>query len=821
MIRKSSTVFVLLLLSSFLSSIKVSAEANYNAWTTNGLLLNNSATSTFISDPKHVADGFGGIIVSWRDNRSGNQDIYAQRYTRDGTALWTAGGVVISNPTGDQLSPVIISDEVGGAIIAWDDRRSGTADVYAQRVDAAGAVSWTANGVVVSNPTGAQTNVRITTDWHNGAIITWDDARAGVRDVYAQRIDGSGNAVWTANGVAIGSGTGVQFEPAITTGNYDEAIIGWADSRSGTTDIYAQKVNISGVALWTANGAAVTTATQGQDTTRITSDNAGGAIVGWADFRNGTDYEAYAQRMDSTGTPLWTANGELISTGSGTQKFDHILMPDTTSVMYLINDARYSPDIAYFVQKTNLSGTVQFVTNGVEIIRGSLQANHSVADGRGGVLFVWMDFRGNLITNLDLYAQHIDTSGNLSWAPGGSLISAAVQSQSNPFITRTDNGEFIVTWQDTRSGTKGDLYGMKLLTVSRSNITRFSNQMSRINETTVANHDIRFRTSNGITAKDTIKISFPVDFTFGGTFDFNEVSVQVATTSDCVAASYGTRTVAATPSNTDWGVAYSSNVITITAPNLNTNGTQVVTAGNCMRVLLTSSGGSDIVTNPTVTSDTVYRITIEAAQERGEAAVIILNDAGTPDSDQIRISAEMGTSLFLDLDTVLTNCNNNTETGLNAVNLGLLNPGTVRRSDTTINFVCIDAGTSAGAGINLFALSNRNNAVGGLVSGANVIPSATANLNSAGSGYGIRVASVGTPALGTLNAISPFNSVTAGDVGALPGLLGSAAMIVDSSGPVQTGTSSRIAVEVAAKASTSTVPGVYTDIITFRALVNF
>jgi len=50
--------------------------------------------------------------------------------------------VAICSVDSDQVSPEIVSDGSGGAIIAWQDKRSGSYDIYAQRVNATGALQW-------------------------------------------------------------------------------------------------------------------------------------------------------------------------------------------------------------------------------------------------------------------------------------------------------------------------------------------------------------------------------------------------------------------------------------------------------------------------------------------------------------------------------------------------------------------------------------------------------------------------------------------------------------------------------------------------------
>ena len=159
----------------------------------------NSQSTPFI-----VPDGTGGAIVAWQDFRSGStNDIYAQRIDSFGFIQWTADGVpVCTGQTGLVLGQMI-PDGAGGAIIVWHDRRDFTNGVFAQRVSPAGAMMWTGNGVVVSSETGHQQNPSLASDGAGGAIIAWEDARNGPNDIYAQRIDGTGTAMWAANGIVV------------------------------------------------------------------------------------------------------------------------------------------------------------------------------------------------------------------------------------------------------------------------------------------------------------------------------------------------------------------------------------------------------------------------------------------------------------------------------------------------------------------------------------------------------------------------------------------------------------------------------------------
>lgn len=143
----------------------------------------------------------------------------------------------------------------------------------------------------------------IASEGAGGAIITWYDNRNGLAsDIYAQRINLSGTIQWTADGAAICTAVETQSLPQIVSNGAGGAIITWDDLRNGTdNDIYAQKLNASGVVQWTSNGVAVSAATYEQSVPQIVSDGAGGAIIVWNDYRNGNN-DIYASRLFSDGS---------------------------------------------------------------------------------------------------------------------------------------------------------------------------------------------------------------------------------------------------------------------------------------------------------------------------------------------------------------------------------------------------------------------------------------------------------------------------------------------------------------------------------------
>ena len=123
-------------------------------------------------------------------------------------ASWQQNGNLICSFKGYQEHPQITSDGAGGAIIAWQDWRNDNFDIYAGRVDASGNVMWAADGVAICAAEAHQSMAEVTSDGAGGAIISWSDTRVyNTQQVYAQRVSADGPGGPTAVCFASASAT--------------------------------------------------------------------------------------------------------------------------------------------------------------------------------------------------------------------------------------------------------------------------------------------------------------------------------------------------------------------------------------------------------------------------------------------------------------------------------------------------------------------------------------------------------------------------------------------------------------------------------------
>jgi hypothetical protein len=409
--------------------------------------------------PKIVSDGNGGAIVTWQDFRAGSvRHIFAQKISQNGTIAWTKNGVPICYANYEQTNPVIVADNAGGAIIAWADYRDGNpADIYAQHINSNGSPLWKTDGIPICVASGQQLEPMMISDDSGGAIIIWNDRRNFLSDYYIQRVDASGKILWKADGVKIVSDGS---SPEIVENGFSGAFITWQDGRNGTADIFIQQISSTGVILWQEAGINVASGISKQELPQIISDHAHGAIIAWQDDRTG-EYDLYGQRINESGVVQWTTNGKILVQKAGNQQ--NPKLADGSYVQngtYEINVLLSWTDIqnaifSIYAQRLNSLGDAQW---GAGIYISSTTNQYEVeatSDLNKGLIVSWLKS-----SPYDIYAQRITSTGNKVWGTNGVPVATANGSQLSHSVTSDGKGGAIVAWEDHR--TDQDIYASYL-----------------------------------------------------------------------------------------------------------------------------------------------------------------------------------------------------------------------------------------------------------------------------------------------------------------------------------------------------------------------
>ncbi|NQV14016.1 T9SS type A sorting domain-containing protein [bacterium] len=199
-------------------------------------------------------------------------------------------------------------------------------------------------------------------------------------------------------------------------------------------------------------------------------------IFAWSDTRTG-DRDIYVQKVDTSGTSLWGATGIRATIADGRQE-DPVL----------------------------------------------------VSDGAGGAFLAWIDYRSDEFG--DVYAQHIDYEGNLSWDPAGVPLAVNSGSQQTANMARGATGVAYVIWDDGSLSQSGDIFGT-VLTFEGPLAAGGSNGLPVVSaSSTQSNHSIETSGSEAVVVwRDTRDVEDPdifgqrLDVNFSGLWGENGIPI--------------------------------------------------------------------------------------------------------------------------------------------------------------------------------------------------------------------------------------------------------------------------------------------------------
>jgi len=316
-----------------------------------------------------ISDGTGGAIIA-TDYSYDEETLFIIKIDSDGNFSWGEDGVHTRCEGYSDHTLGLVSDDNGGAIFIWQERKGEPSDrvsqIFAQKIDTDGNLPWGQGSVLLyTTPEGGfSEEPKVVSDGSGGAIAVWMQVPEGrieegsprtlLNDIYAQRVDTGGKVLWTPNGVPLKAYEGGDFphNPLVASDDAGGAIIFlWGG--------YAQKIGAGGNLEWQPGGVEVITSSLPSN---AISDGSGGVIVIFEHKESGSEKSMlYVQKIDATGVTVWPDTGTLV-TEQGTH------------------------DIAY--------------------------------DGQGGVIIAWGSGK-SMFSSEKSYVQRVNAEGKLLWGEKG------------------------------------------------------------------------------------------------------------------------------------------------------------------------------------------------------------------------------------------------------------------------------------------------------------------------------------------------------------------------------------------------------------------
>jgi len=347
--------------------------------------------------------------------------------------------LTVCDTNGEQALAKIGSTSDGGCYISWFDTRSGSYNVYLQRLDPSGNKLWAPNGLLVSNnPQDTWiTDYDLLVDDNDNAIITFSDIRnSGNLNPFVYAISPAGDFLWGANGIDLNPTTDFQADPKLAKTDDGNIVVAWIIS-STRSQVGLQKISPTGVKLWGTNPIILQSATEGYNYPDVVTSDSGGVIV----FHTATTgsfpaqtVKLRAKKITSAGTISWNVNVQDL--GKIAAFTDPEVYSDNNNGGFISwHDDRDNNNLqSAFVQRVSSSGSVYFPVNGSEasLKTSRHKFNPVVAfDSATNETYVfWMETEPDQNQN-GISGQKLSSNGTRQWTDDAKIF----KDLSAPFTT--------------------------------------------------------------------------------------------------------------------------------------------------------------------------------------------------------------------------------------------------------------------------------------------------------------------------------------------------------------------------------------------------
>ena len=310
------------------------------------------------------------------------------------------------------------------------------------------------NNLAICAASGEQSVVKIATRDDGSCFVSWFDNRNSGYDVYMQRLDATGNAMWQTDGILIADrsySSTMDFDLAVDgDGN---AIVVYRMSVSGGDGIVVTSVDTAGAIRWhqTVQGGGTFVASP----VVCTVDNS--IVVGWI-----TDDDSKFQKLNSAGNAQWLMPTQ-ISDPAGGYFYVADIHPsiDGSVILSAVQYLSFSGNKRLKAQRILNSGLVGWDEQVAVMSNNSLQFGaypEFVSDGNGGGFFTWYG-----VNPLQAFAAHILSDGTHGYGSEVQVASSLGNTQRVSPIGVADGNEFVIFFRPLDNSQNNDGIGAQRL----------------------------------------------------------------------------------------------------------------------------------------------------------------------------------------------------------------------------------------------------------------------------------------------------------------------------------------------------------------------
>jgi hypothetical protein len=216
----SGLAILLVLINSTLLLLLLSSSSQSTYAQSFGNLTNLSNNTGFSSTPQITASG-ASVYVVWRDNSSGNDDIYFSASADNGTSFSSIENLSDNIGRSDEAQITAVGANV---YVVWRDNSSGKDQIYFKRSSDNGNSFYPTEDL--SNNNGSSTNPQITAIGNN-VYTVWSDTTTGNGDIYFKSSIDNGTSFASSKNLSRNLNGTAHFPQLEATGN--NVYVVWQD----------------------------------------------------------------------------------------------------------------------------------------------------------------------------------------------------------------------------------------------------------------------------------------------------------------------------------------------------------------------------------------------------------------------------------------------------------------------------------------------------------------------------------------------------------------------------------------------------------------
>jgi hypothetical protein len=351
--------------------------------------------------------------------------------------------------------------------------------VYAQLIKPDGRKAWPGWGVALvdSSFSNARSSYSVLASNEDAILVFYhrntyrSDTNKSVSQLYVQRFNTQGQAVFPGGGKLISSGGVYNYNISwsanpfsVQTADNEFSVVyqEWAYIQGGHHfRMRMQRVDSTGQAQLGPEGIAVTPWLRqwGGATIKneaLFADGQGGIFLFYIAFDNYRSH-VFMQHVDHNGTTRWPDKGININPNAHVSYFSHVI-PALDACFIVVtnqkdtNSTSYS-QYRYYAQKIDTAGNRMWDAEGVRLFPRHNQAStyyFSIAsDGLGGAVFAGnhLDSMVSSKNHSSFIAQRVDGSGRLCFGPEGSILESEGYVGSKPTLISDGAGGAMISYE--------------------------------------------------------------------------------------------------------------------------------------------------------------------------------------------------------------------------------------------------------------------------------------------------------------------------------------------------------------------------------------